>query len=128
MDALARGSKLIVGAHPHVVQREERHGGAVIVHSLGNAVCPMALKGAASGAVRSFRLAAEVPCAHFGDGSSPSNRSRSATRSHGQRLRWYFFQTRSRSSRQIGSGTGLMSVQVGSRFWVVVMIVQRVPM
>jgi hypothetical protein len=56
---VARGAKLIVGAHPHAVQREERHGGAIIVHSLGNAVYPMALKGVDSGAVRSFRLAAD---------------------------------------------------------------------
>lgn len=51
-----RGAKLIAGAHPHVVQREERYGGAVITHSLGNAVYPKALRGADSGEVRTYRL------------------------------------------------------------------------
>ena len=54
-----RGAKLIAGAHPHVVQRTERHGGAVIVHSLGNAVYPVALKGADSGGILTFRFAAD---------------------------------------------------------------------
>ena len=48
---VARGASLIVGAHPHVIQREEIHGGAVILHSLGNAVYPKDLKGADSGQV-----------------------------------------------------------------------------
>jgi len=56
---VARGANLIVGAHPHVIQRDEHHGGAVIAHSLGNAVYPSALKGADTGEVRSFRLAAD---------------------------------------------------------------------
>ncbi len=54
-----RGANVIAGAHPHVVQRGEWHGGAAIFHSLGNAVYPKALKGADSGEVRSFRLAAD---------------------------------------------------------------------
>lgn len=49
---VARGVSLIVGAHPHVIQREENHGGAMILHSLGNAVYPRELKGADSGGVR----------------------------------------------------------------------------
>lgn len=54
-----RGANLIVGAHPHVIQRTEHHGGAVIVHSLGNAVYPSSLKGADSGVVTGFRLGAD---------------------------------------------------------------------
>ncbi len=54
-----RGANLIVGAHPHVIQRIERHGGAVIAHSLGNAVYPKALQGADSGEVIGFRLGAD---------------------------------------------------------------------
>jgi poly-gamma-glutamate capsule biosynthesis protein CapA/YwtB (metallophosphatase superfamily) len=49
---VARGAGTIVGSHPHVIQREEIHGGAGILHSLGNAVYPRRLKGADSGAVR----------------------------------------------------------------------------
>jgi hypothetical protein len=57
---LARhGANVIAGAHPHVVQRTECHGGTVIVHSLGNAVYPESLKGADSGEIRNFRLAVE---------------------------------------------------------------------
>ena len=48
----ARGAHVVVGAHPHVIQREEIHGGAFILHSLGNAVYPKELKGADSGHVR----------------------------------------------------------------------------
>ncbi len=54
-----RGANVIAGAHPHVVQRGEWHGGAAVVHSLGNAVYPKALKGADSGGIRTFRLAAD---------------------------------------------------------------------
>lgn len=53
-----RGASVIAGAHPHVVQRTERHGGAVITHSLGNAVYPADLKGADSGKIRDFRIPA----------------------------------------------------------------------
>ncbi len=53
---VAHGAVVVAGAHPHVVQREERHGGAVILHSLGNAVYPQALKGADSGTVRVVEL------------------------------------------------------------------------
>lgn len=48
---VARGATVVAGAHPHVVQRAEFHGGARIFHSLGNAVYPKALKGADSGKV-----------------------------------------------------------------------------
>lgn len=51
-----RGANVIASAHPHVVQRSECHGGAEIVHSLGNAVYPKILKGADSGEIRNFRL------------------------------------------------------------------------
>ncbi len=51
---VARGASFIVGAHPHVIQREENHGGAVILHSLGNAVYPRRLSGAASGKIRAL--------------------------------------------------------------------------
>lgn len=53
---VARGAAIVAGAHPHVVQREERHGGATILHSLGNAVYPEELKGADSGVVRVVEL------------------------------------------------------------------------
>lgn len=49
---VARGAGIVAGAHPHVVQREECHGGAAIFFSLGNAVYPENLKGADSGALR----------------------------------------------------------------------------
>lgn len=49
---VARGVALVVGAHPHVLQAEECHGGATIYYSLGNAVYPAELSGAGSGAVR----------------------------------------------------------------------------
>jgi hypothetical protein len=55
----SRGANLIAGAHPHVIQRSEFHGGAVIAHSLGNALYPESLKGADSGEIRDFRLAAD---------------------------------------------------------------------
>ena len=51
---VARGASLIVGAHPHVIQREEHHGGSHIIHSLGNAVYPQHLKGVDSGSVKLF--------------------------------------------------------------------------
>lgn len=50
-----------VGAHPHVIQREEAHGGAVILHSLGNAVYPRNLSGAASGKVRALDIGPPLP-------------------------------------------------------------------
>ena len=53
---VARGAEIVAGAHPHVVQREERLGGATILHSLGNAVYPEELKGADSGVVRVVEL------------------------------------------------------------------------
>lgn len=49
---VARGAKYIIGAHPHLVQRTEYHGGAAIMHSLGNAVYPRHLKGLGSGEMR----------------------------------------------------------------------------
>ncbi|WP_348223677.1 CapA family protein [Luteolibacter sp.] len=52
----ARGVALVVGAHPHVIQREEIHGGAVILHSLGNAIYPRGLKGADSGVIRVMEI------------------------------------------------------------------------
>ena len=58
---VARGAAFIVGSHPHVIQREEVHGGAQIVHSLGNAVYPRGLKGADSGRVRVLEIRAASP-------------------------------------------------------------------
>jgi poly-gamma-glutamate synthesis protein (capsule biosynthesis protein) len=52
----ARGAHFVVGAHPHVIQREEIHGGTVILHSLGNAVYPKNLKGADSGQVKVMEI------------------------------------------------------------------------
>ncbi len=52
----ARGAHFVVGAHPHVIQREEIHGGTIILHSLGNAVYPQVLKGADSGRVRELEI------------------------------------------------------------------------
>lgn len=52
----ARGVILTVGSHPHVIQREEIHGGSVILHSLGNAVYPRGLKGADSGVIRVMEI------------------------------------------------------------------------
>jgi poly-gamma-glutamate synthesis protein (capsule biosynthesis protein) len=46
-----RGARVVAGAHPHVVQKSEIHGGARIFHSLGNAVYPVALGSAGSGTV-----------------------------------------------------------------------------
>jgi poly-gamma-glutamate synthesis protein (capsule biosynthesis protein) len=57
---VARGARMIAGAHPHVVQRTEWHGGAVILHSLGNAVYPKALAGVGNGEVRVFRISETV--------------------------------------------------------------------
>lgn len=54
---VARGASVIAGAHPHVIQREEIHGGALILHSLGNAVYPRSLIGADSGSVRILEVA-----------------------------------------------------------------------
>ncbi len=53
---MRRGARVVTGAHPHVVQRHEVHGGAEVAYSLGNAVYPAALKGADSGEVRTFVL------------------------------------------------------------------------
>jgi poly-gamma-glutamate capsule biosynthesis protein CapA/YwtB (metallophosphatase superfamily) len=53
---VARGAEVIVGSGPHVIQREECHGGARIFHSLGNAVYPKALKGADSGRIQIVEL------------------------------------------------------------------------
>ena len=53
---VARGASVVAGAHPHVIQREETHGGALILHSLGNAVYPRNLKGADSGIVKIFEV------------------------------------------------------------------------
>jgi hypothetical protein len=44
-----------------VVQREETHGGALILHSLGNAVYPRGLKGADSGRVRVLEIRGIAP-------------------------------------------------------------------
>jgi hypothetical protein len=57
---VARGASIIVGSHPHVIQREEFHAGATILHSLGNAVYPRDLKGADSGVIRVLELG-EIP-------------------------------------------------------------------
>jgi hypothetical protein len=51
-----RGVSKIVGAHPHVIQREEAHSETQICHSLGNAVYPRKLKGADSGQVRMLQI------------------------------------------------------------------------
>jgi poly-gamma-glutamate capsule biosynthesis protein CapA/YwtB (metallophosphatase superfamily) len=53
---VARGAEVVAGSGPHVIQREETHGGARILHSLGNAVYPKALKGADSGRIRVVEL------------------------------------------------------------------------
>lgn len=58
---VARGAAIIAGAHPHVIQREELHGGAAILHSLGNAVYPKSLKGADSGTVRILQIPVTRP-------------------------------------------------------------------
>ena len=52
----AQGVSIVSGAHPHVLQREERHGGTTVLHSLGNAVYPAELKGSDSGAIRIVEL------------------------------------------------------------------------
>ena len=44
------GAAIVAGAGPHVVQRTDRHAGAAIACSLGNAVYPPALARAGSGA------------------------------------------------------------------------------
>ena len=54
----ARGAGVVAGSHPHVVQREETHAGTLILHSLGNAIYPRDLSGAASGKVRIVEIAA----------------------------------------------------------------------
>ncbi len=53
---VAQGAGIVAGAHPHVVRREERHAGATVLHSLGNAVFPAGLKGADSGVLRVVEL------------------------------------------------------------------------
>ncbi len=50
------GARLIVGAHSHVTQKSETHGGATITHSLGNATYPNHLKGADSGSIMTYRV------------------------------------------------------------------------
>ena len=57
---VAQGATVIAGAHPHRIQREEIHGGAMIMHSLGNAVYPRELKGADSGHVRIVEIQGTV--------------------------------------------------------------------
>ncbi len=52
----ARGASVVASCHPHVIQREETHGGAVILHSLGNAVYPRGLSGVGSGTVRLLEI------------------------------------------------------------------------
>jgi hypothetical protein len=47
-----RGARVIAGAHPHLLQKGETHGGAEIFHSLGNAVYPAELGRKGSGEVR----------------------------------------------------------------------------
>jgi len=54
----ARGAAVIAGAHPHVIQRSEIHGGTTILHSLGNAVYPRRLSGTASGEIRVVEVSA----------------------------------------------------------------------
>ncbi len=58
---VAWGASFIVGAHPHVIQREENYGGAVILHSLGNAVYPSRISSVASGAIRTLDVGRPVP-------------------------------------------------------------------
>lgn len=53
---VARGATTIVGSGPHVSQRDEIHGGASVLFSLGNAVYPRMLKGADSGEVREVEI------------------------------------------------------------------------
>jgi hypothetical protein len=53
---VARGAEVIAGSGPHVIQRQEIHGGARILHSLGNAVYPKELKGADSGLIQVVEL------------------------------------------------------------------------
>ena len=57
-----RGARVVAGAHPHVMQRCETHGGAVIAHSLGNAVYPARLGDAGSGKVAFFDLGIFPSC------------------------------------------------------------------
>ncbi|RYD25796.1 MAG: CapA family protein, partial [Verrucomicrobiaceae bacterium] len=58
---IARGASIIAGSHPHVIQREEVHGGSVVLHSLGNAIYPKHLKGADSGKIRLLPLTSPDP-------------------------------------------------------------------
>lgn len=53
---IARGASVISGSHPHVIQRQEIHGGATVMHSLGNAVYPSRLKGADSGKIQILEI------------------------------------------------------------------------
>ncbi len=57
---VARGARMIAGAHPHVIQRTEWHGGTAIMHSLGNAVYPEALANTGTGEVKVFRISGTV--------------------------------------------------------------------
>lgn len=47
-----RGARVVAGAHPHVLQKRETHGGAEILYSLGNAVYPAELGRRGSGQVK----------------------------------------------------------------------------
>lgn len=60
---VARGADVLVGAHPHVIQRDEWHAGARVFHSLGNAVYPEKLSGLGEGKVIDLeeRPAVETP-------------------------------------------------------------------
>lgn len=53
---LAQQGASVVGAHPHVIQRSEIHGGCRIHHSIGNAVYPANLKGLDSGVILDLKL------------------------------------------------------------------------
>jgi poly-gamma-glutamate capsule biosynthesis protein CapA/YwtB (metallophosphatase superfamily) len=53
-----RGVAVVAGSGPHMVQRCDRHAGALLAYSLGNAVYPDALKGAGGGIVWKLRMGA----------------------------------------------------------------------
>jgi hypothetical protein len=52
----ACGASIVAGSGPHVVQRDEIHGGTTVLHSLGNAVYPRSLKGADSGRIATVEI------------------------------------------------------------------------
>lgn len=54
---ISRGTDIIAGSHPHVIQRSEVHAGARIFYSLGNAVYPKALSDADSGKIETIQFA-----------------------------------------------------------------------